>query len=88
MSDGPPLSQEAPPAVDRGELPTYPLSPDFISRAEQMAAIMLQNLISTCGVDLSMEQAAEIAVRLAMNVANEVRRYRLVDNKVVRVADE
>lgn len=88
MPDGPPISQQAPPAVERGPSPSYPLNNEFMSLASDMAAKMLGGLIAVTPGEMTPQSAASIAVEMAMAVANEVRLYRLVDGKAVKITTE
>lgn len=85
MSDALPIAEQAQPIAERGEPPAHPLGADFMALTSQMAAIMLQNLIASSAAEISTQQAAEIAVELAMKIANEVREYRIVENRVVKL---
>lgn len=84
MSEAPPISQQAPSRVERGDAPASPLGPEFLARAEAMASHMLGGLIAVSPVQFTAESAAEAAVAMAMAVANEVRKYRLVDGRAVK----
>lgn len=83
MSDIP-LSQEAPPIVERGEPVGHPLGPETLVLASHMAATMLPGLIANATSELDEEQAVQLAVRTAIGIVNESRAYRLVDNKAVK----
>lgn len=83
--DGPPLSEQTPAAVDRGESPGYPLGPEFMAAITFNASQMLGGLIAATPVDWTPVMAAKVAVEMAVAVANEVRMYRIVDNKAVRM---
>lgn len=88
MSDGPPLAQEAPPAVVRGEDPGAMLGAETLGHLQYMAATILAGSIALARADLDAEDAAKLAARMAVVVVNELREYRIVNNKAVRVAAE
>lgn len=80
-----PLSESAPPAVERGPSPAYPLGPEFLALVSDMSARILAGTIATAQIEFTTQRAAELAVEMAVAVANEARLYRLVDNKAVKV---
>lgn len=86
MSD-PDIAAVAPPREEPGESPVYPLSAQLVQETRMMAALMMSGVLAT-PVQLSFEEAAAFAVRLAMGIANEVTRYGLKDGKAVRIAEE
>jgi len=80
-----PFSETAPPVVDRGPTPIYPLSTEQLYQAAQMAAQMLPGLVHEAAPEtLSPAGAAALSVETAMHILNEVRRYRLQDGVAVK----
>lgn len=84
MSDIP-LAHQAPPAIEPVEDPGAPLGSDTIQLVSGMAATILAGSIAMARADLEPEDAAVLAVRMSIAVANEVRQYRIVDGKAVRM---
>lgn len=64
-----------------------PLGPQLIYLTSDMAAKMLAGLIATTEKEWTPQEAAAVAVEMAIAVANEVRLYRLVDNKAVKLTE-
>lgn len=71
------------------EVVGYSLGPELLVQTQDMAARIAQGLIAMhCNMskdDVSLERAASLAVEMAMHIANEVRLYRLVDNRAVKI---
>lgn len=67
-----------------GEAPEYPLSVQQIYSAVDLAARMMGAVLLNVPGEVSVEQAASIAVEMAYAIHNEARQYVLRDNRVVR----
>lgn len=86
MNDGIPISEQVLiPEVERGAPVGYPLGPEHVALAADMSARILAGVVAATPAEYTPQQAAVMAVEMAMHVFNEVRKYRLVDNKVVKV---
>jgi hypothetical protein len=88
MVDEPAIAQQGLSTVDRGSSPAYPLGPETIRLASEMSARMLQGLIAVTPGEITTVWAAKVAVEMTFHVVNEIREYKLIDNKIVKTDTE
>ena len=64
----------------------HSLGPELLYRMEHMTALLAQNVVAQtmAATELTVEQVAALAAELAAAIANEVRRYKVVDNKMMK----
>lgn len=65
-------------------LPSYPLGSELMTLVSSMAATISQGLMATTGEVWTTNSAAACAVEMAIAIANEVREYRIVNNRAVK----